>query len=534
MSTAVTSSFHSSTNRIGNTVRTTPIQLWALLALLVYMPLPLASNRPWALAVLGILLSTLLIWQLWMAADAPGKISLNPLQKVTGIDGWRRAKVPMILMGLWIVLLALQMLPMPFVWMTVLDGNPADGFPVQNGYWSTLSVDGFSTRIYFAKACVFMGVLWLLFSLIRTHNQVELLAKTIVFSGFLQAIAGVLLFTAGAHYSLFFVSIEHTKGLGTFVYHNHFAGYMEMTLSVGIGLMIAKLDGDHSKNWKQRAHSWLSLLMGEKVLLRIILIIMVIGLIASHSRMGNSAFFISLLGVGVIAIAFSKKATHSTILFIASLIVLDVVIIGGVVGIEKVVQRIEATNLLSNAEQPLLSVSGSVAGDVVMKPAEQRSKNVASATEESVEERIGPGLHSLDIVKDFPLLGTGGGTFHLAFFPYRPAEVHGYFDHAHNDFFEFAVETGLIGMLLLVGMVLHSVVCSVRILVKRRNQFARGMAFASLMGVTTMLIHSAVDFNLQNTTNGMLFLIVMSLPYMVDGREQARRVEGASNDLNKL
>ena len=524
MSNVVTSRHNSQTHRFGHAAVSTSLQLWALLALLVYMPLPLASNRPWALAVLGVLLCGLLIWHIWTAPNDTRESSQTQSLKITASD--RLRAIPMILMGLWIALLALQMLPIPFAWTTVLDRNPADGFPVMNGYWSTLSADVFSTRLYFAKACVFMGLLWLLLRQISTSSQVELLAWTLVFSGFLQAFVGVLLLATGAHYSLFFVPIEHTKGLGTFVYHNHFAGYLEMTLSIGIGLMIAKLDGRQARNWKQRAHGWLSLLMGEKVLLRIILIIMVVGLIASRSRMGNTAFFVSLLGVGLLAIMFSRKATRSTILFISSLIVLDVVIVGGVVGVEKVVQRIEATNLRVNAEQPLLSVSGSVSGDTVKKNAGQ----VAGNAEESVEERIGPGLHSLDIVRDFPLLGTGGGTFHLAFFPYRPAEVHGYFDHAHNDFFEFAVEVGLIGMLLLATMVLHSVVCSIRILVKRRNQFARGMAFASLMGVTTIMIHSAVDFNLQNTTNGMLFLIVMSLPYLVDGREQSGRVKVVSDE----
>jgi hypothetical protein len=41
------------------------------------------------------------------------------------------------------------------------------------------------------------------------------------------------------------------------------------------------------------------------------------------------------------------------------------------------------------------------------------------------------------------------------------------------------------------------------------------MAFASLMGVTALMIHSTVDFNLQITSNGMMFLIVMCLPYLV-------------------
>ncbi len=472
-----------------------PPILWALLALLVYMPLPLASNRPWGIAVLGVLLCGLCLWHVWSEPQACASAASG------------RAKLPLLLMAAWLGLLAVQVLPLPAAWLAAAGGAQA-GFPLAGGDWATLSTDAYSTRWYLLKACILAGTLCLLLRLVRTAWQVELLARTLVFSGFLQAVIAVLLFAAGARYSLFFVPIEHSKGLGTFVYHNHFAGYMELTLSVGIGLMIAKLHGASAASWKQRAHGWLALLLSEKALLRIVLVVMVIGLIASRSRMGNSAFFISLLLVGGIAIALSRKATRATVIFIASLIVLDVAVVGGIVGVEKVVQRIEATHLHPGAAAALRD------GPV-------------QAAEESVEERIGPGLHALDIVRDFPLLGAGGGTFHLAFFPYRPAEVRGYYDHAHNDFFEFAVETGLVGLLLLGALVLHSVVSSLRILLTRRNQFARGMAFASLMGVTTLLIHSAVDFNLQNTANAMLFLIVMSLPYLVgDGR--AATAEGGS------
>jgi hypothetical protein len=84
----------------------------------------------------------------------------------------------------------------------------------------------------------------------------------------------VVLLAMGASYDLFFVQIDHlTRGKGTFVYHNHFAGYLELTLALGIGLMIAKLEDRHASNWKQRASNWLGLLMSEKARLRIVLVI---------------------------------------------------------------------------------------------------------------------------------------------------------------------------------------------------------------------------------------------------------------------
>ncbi|MDD2684787.1 MAG: O-antigen ligase family protein [Gallionella sp.] len=480
---------------------------WGLMLVFVLMPLPLASNRPWLVSIWGVVVGGLVLWHIWRKKSA--RVSADS----TGGGQWQRGRVLFVLMGLWLLLLAVQITPMPIAWVQALVHAAPSPYVIDGSAFATVSIDVFSTQLYLVKGLIFAAVLWLVFSLIDTPKRLELMVKVLIFSGFFQALIAVVLLATGASYDLFFVPIDHLmRGKGTFVYHNHFAGYMELTLSLGIGLMIAKLEDKQVRNWKQRASNWLSLIVSKKALLRIVLIIMVVGLIASRSRMGNSAFFISLMLVGVLAIILSKNATKSTIVFIASLIILDVVIVGGVVGIEKVIQRIEATNLRAySTDDPAPAVSG----DVVAKRDNQGRLRYQQLREESVEARVGPGLHALEISRDFPVLGVGGGTFHLAFFPYRPIEVQGFYDHAHNDYFEFAVEVGAVGMMLLALMTMHSMVYAVRILVNRRDQFARGMAFASLMGVVALLIHSTVDFNLQNTTNGLLFIVVLSIPYLV-------------------
>ena len=471
-------------------------QLWALFALIVYTPLPLASNRPWTLALLGLLTGGLLLWTIW-----------RPGGRLTEL-AWQGAKTPLILLGLWMALLVVQLIPMPGAWLAALDQSAINSFASQGE--GVVSIDSYSTRLYLAKACILSAVFWLVLVLIDSKRRMEWLAMVIVFSGLIQALIGVMLMATGTTFNLFFVPMVDAHAHGTFVYHNHFAGYLELTLAVGIGLMIAKLDGSASASWRQRAQGWLALLVSEKAWLRVSLIIMVIGLVASRSRMGNAAFFASLLVVGIFAIVFAKHVTkrtqdrqgkntlRATIVFIASLIVLDVLIIGGVVGVEKVVQRIENTNFETQLRAAQLNSAG--------QPLPRQ--------EESLEQRSMAARHATQIVRDFPWLGTGGGTFHLAFPSYSPPEVRGFYDHAHNDYVEFSSELGLTGLLLLAMVVLHSVWYSVVLLMRSHDQLARGMAFASLMGITSLLIHATVDFNFQNTANAMLFLIVLSLPYL--------------------
>ncbi|MDO8350140.1 MAG: hypothetical protein Q7S94_03190, partial [Gallionella sp.] len=304
--------------------------------------MPLASNRPWALALLGLLTGGLLLWSIW-----------RPGGRLTEL-AWQGAKTPLILLGLWMALLVVQLIPIPGAWLAALDQSVINSFASQGE--SVVSIDSYSTRLYLAKAGILTVVFWLVLALVNSHRRIEMLAKVIVFSGLLQALIGVMLMATGTTFNLFFVPMVDAHAHGTFVYHNHFAGYLELTLAVGIGLMIAKLDGSASASWRQRAQGWLALLVSEKAWLRVSLIIMVIGLVASRSRMGNAAFFASLLVVGIFAIVFAKHVTkrtqdrqgkntlRATIVFIASLIVLDVLIIGGVFGVEKVVQRIENTN----------------------------------------------------------------------------------------------------------------------------------------------------------------------------------------------
>ncbi len=429
------------------------LQLWALFLLIVASPLPLAGNRVWAISLLGELTGCLLIWTVWQ-------------QSGQGLV-WRSARIPLVLMGFWIALLVLQLLPL------------------QEG--RAITIDPYSTRLYLAKACILSAIFWLVMVVIKTRQDLIWLARVVVFSGLFQAMLAVVLMAGGITLQLFFVTLDSPRAHGTFVSPNNFAGYMELTLAMGIGLMIATLQPVSVVNWRRRLHGWLAVLLSGKAMLRVALIIMVVGLVASRSRMGNAAFFVSLLATTALMLPRAGGSIRrSLIVFISSVILLDVLIIGSVVGVEKVVQRIESTHLKGATAQ--------------------------AGREQSVEERIEAVIPALRIVQDHPWLGTGGGTFHLEFLHYQPGEVRGYFEHPHNDFVEFASDTGLTGLLILSAMVLHSLWLSFSLM--RVDSFTLGMVFASVMGMTSLLIHGAVDFNFQIPANAMLFLILLSLPYL--------------------
>jgi O-antigen ligase len=205
-------------------------------------------------------------------------------------------------------------------------------------------------------------------------------------------------------------------------------------------------------------------LLSTKASLRLFLVAMVVGLVTTRSRMGNSAFFTSLLIAGGVALVFSRHATRSTVVLIASLIVVDIFIIGAWFGVEKTMQRIEQT------------------------------------TVRDVESRGDPGNNAIELARDFPLTGAGPGSFYTAFMRYPGPEIRSYHDFAENDYIQFLAETGLVGVLLVRSLPVMAL--------------ARGMAFAALMGVCAIAMHSSVDFNLQIPANAFAFMILLSFAWV--------------------
>jgi O-antigen ligase len=265
---------------------------------------------------------------------------------------------------------------------------------------------------------------------------------------------------------------------GTFTNRNHFAGYIVMCLAVGIGVMIANLDSSVISGWKERLHYLVKLALSAKFRLRLFLVIMVIALVMTHSRMGNASFFASLLIAGGLALLLSRHATRATVILITSLVVIDIFIVGTWFGVEKVVERIEETTLET----------------------EHRGEIFARAR---------------DHWQDYALTGSGLGTFYAVFPEYKTAaEAGGFYRHAHNDYLEFAGETGVIGLGILGAVVLLSFITALIAQYRRHDPLMRGISFAAIMGITAILIHSTVDFNLQIPANALTFMLLLALAWL--------------------
>ncbi|RMD70793.1 MAG: O-antigen ligase family protein, partial [Gammaproteobacteria bacterium] len=322
--------------------------------------------------------------------------------------------------------------------------------------------------------------------LVSSRRRLRILAMTMVIGAMFQALFASLMVLG--HWELPFLGRADVAH-GTFINRNHLAGFLEMNLAVGIGLLIASLEPNaYRGSWRQRLRSLIRLMLSAKMRLRLYLVIMVIALVLTHSRMGNSAFLFSLLIAGGLALVLWRGAPRPVVILISSLILVDILIVGTWFGFDRVAKRLEETSL-------------------------------------ATEVRDEVDVYAFRLWQDFPLTGAGLGTFYAVFPRYRGEDAEGFFDHAHNDYLEILDEGGIIGLGLLGGAVVLSLAASVLAQARRRDPLLRGMGFAATMGIAALLIHSAVDFNLQIPANAATFMVVLALGWIAFGL-RSRRAAG--------
>ncbi len=445
-----------------------------LAAFLCFAPLPLGSNRNWAIGICLVVVFALLVALVWVWRAAYGK-ALKVL---------RPYRWPLLLLASMVILTWLQVVPLPASLLEVL--SPASLAASGAVESASISVDVFNTQVKASLSVVLFALFLITVLTVRDSERLDRLALVLVWSGVFQAVLGAVLYSIKAEYRIFFVPVSHTRMIGTYVYHNSFAGYLGMTLSIGIGLMLARLGSSEpeGRHWKAKIVSAIAFLLSPKMRLRLLLIILVIALVMTRSRMGNTAVFVSMLVVGLLAIALARRTAPQTIKLIISLVIVDVLVVGTGVGLEKVVERIQETEL-SVAE---------------------------GGKSESVEARTEAARTSLPIVRDFPLLGAGGGSFYNIFLSYRtPSYGYTFVDHTHNDYVEIATDYGLMGLGILGTLVAMSLYTTVRVIRKRQSKLPWGIAFGVTMSIVTLLIHSTVDFNLQIPANAMTIVVILAM-----------------------
>ena len=487
-----------------------PVLFVIFLILLLWLPLPFGSNdiAYWAFMEACVYI----VSAIWLFNYARGRVKPT--------TAFLKTKPILILLGLWLTYGLFQMIPLPHNVVAFLSPNAAqlydkayqgpalarislisessvsDSKPsvaggensqtptpdterlatqhdtnASNVKYHPLTLDISASLGEWLKSLAYVLFFVLALLLVDSHKRLRILANVLIISGLVQAVYG----------SLMLAQTGETVATGTFVNRNHYAAYLVLCLSIGIGLLIASMEGlgQHNVSWRSRIRHLAQLVMSPKAPLRIFLAIMVIAVVLTHSRMGNVSFFASMLIAGMLALVLYKKSPRPTVILITSLIVFDIVIIGSYVGIEQVKERLEKTTLESEAR------------DEIDK-------------------------YSIEMIKDYPVVGAGAGSFYGVFPQYSGADVSDlYWDRAHNDYLEMLSEFGFLGTVLLGTVVALSLGSALIAQRKRNSPLMRGIGFAATMGITAMLIHASVEFNLHIPAYAGTFMVLLAMAWLV-------------------
>ena len=445
---------------------------YAYLGLLIWLPIPLGSKHPWAVSIAEVWCFSLAVFALIHLCRHGAVLP----------QAFRTARPALVLLALNLSWLVFQCLPLPISLLALLSPHAAALYQLNDVSiaMASISLDSHATWLDVIEASYLIVFFCLTLYFIDSKQKIRILVYVIVISALVQALYGAFMILSGAEYAFFISKADINSHIGsatgTFTNRDHLAGYLEMALALGIGYMISMMKGGGSSgDWKVWIRKWSDILLGSKARLRLILILLCLGLVLTHSRGGNVGFFVSLAVAGILFMFFARKKPRATVIFLCSVILLDIFLIGSWVGVSKVMTRLESTSIQT----------------------EQRD-DVYAAT--------------LPMIQDYWLTGTGAGTYFETFPAYKTAELSGYWNHTHNDYLEILAEQGVIGFALLALVVLFALFIAVQTLRKSRSSLMLAMSFSSLMGITALLIHSAVDFNLQILTNSSLFMVLLALP----------------------
>ncbi|TAP30768.1 O-antigen ligase family protein [Alteromonas sp. KUL17] len=452
-----------------NTQKTEKFLFGFLLFTLFWLPLSLGANRPWAWALMQ------------MSVFLHGGILLLTHKSLLS----KLYEQHKLLVIVWLVFLTWQLInivPLPFSLVEalrpervhfLLNENVEDMESISS-QWLPLSFDVGQSDVIFFKSLAYCFLFFITLTLVNTGKRLRYILIVISAAGVFQAIYGSLEVLSGLQYSLVFkLPVSHIA-TGSFVYKNHYANFLLLCLSAAIGYMIASLRVRSGSSPRERLRRIVRFWLSNKVLFRIGIIIMVIALVMSRSRMGNSAFFITMTITATLGLIYFKPRQKSYVVLFISMLIIDILIVSSLFGLKQVQQRIEQTNL----------------------------------TQESRDEVV---TDALPLLSQYGVIGTGGGTFYTVYPQVQSESIQHFYDHAHNEYLQFAIEFGIVGAAAIALLVLLCAKSALSAMRHRRHPLPRGTAFATVMAVIGMALHSTVDFPLQAPANTAIFNILLAL-----------------------
>ena len=319
------------------------------------------------------------------------------------------------------------------------------------------SASSFLTRIEVLKFAAYFLIFFLTAQAFRTRRDFSLLAWFLMLLCFAVSLQGITqhFTSSGDIYWTDAFNIQ-TAFFGPYINRNHFAGFVELTLPVGLAMMAFRC------------------VRREVVPLVVLLtIVPVSALVLSGSRAGILAFVLELAVLAWLVRSRSAARWKAPRIMAAGAVALIALALVAWVGAGVAIQRFSLLNV----------------HDV---PLDRRASMARGAAH---------------IFRDFPLKGCGLGTLVDVYPRYETAYDGRLVDHVHNDYMEGLAETGLLGGLCGLFFLWQLYRESRKAFQPQQAHLSLALHAAGIAALVGLLFHSLVDFNLHIPANALLFLL---------------------------
>ncbi len=377
-----------------------------------------------------------------------------------------------------LAVIGIQLVPLPSTILRLISpATPA----LQNAYaletftsWRPLSIHPAATRVSFSIALAAALTFWTsreTFSRGGTRRAARLLA----WIGLGCAVISLAQRATAPKTVLWKWSVPDPRALpfGLFVDRNQLAMWLILAITLVVGYLAMHVHARMTDRARRDLHTVVVGLSDRGALVPFAcMAVMVLTLAATLSRSG----FVGLVGAGLVG-AWMARADRKRVLWVGA-----------------------AAAIVLGAAAAWLNLEGLT----------QRIVTTASGSEFDATGRLAIWRESARIVRDFPLLGTGAGTFADAMFVYQQAAREVLFNNAHDEYLQLQAEGGIVLLIVsLAGIALAAKVARARLAADvGAHRYLRIGACAGLAGIAVQSIWEA---GLRAPANLVLAAIVAAI-----------------------
>lgn len=465
-------------NSVEHTLPKTTILFLILLMTLFTLPWPHGGEINWQYLPFVSFILLLLCYFLFTQ-----KSQLKPLNNI---------KKPLFFLFLWLGYSIFQVIPMPFMFLEILSPQTLNHFKnieVINSNYNNLPVNTISIYPYITivdslKNVSYITIFILMYLLLSSKKRILQLSNVIFFSSAVIALYSIINYFTGG--MIDFVSsippwtADWSRAThGTFSYQNHYASFLTLTIPLGFGLLYSNLKSNKNiTSTKLALRKTIEIILSINLVYILSLIIMIISLIKTASRGGNTVFIISITLTVLLLIVKTKnsylyKLRKLSYLSLTGASIIFILVFSGI------------TNTLS---QRLDKQGYSPNGRDIMQQT------------------------AFNIIKDYPVFGSGAGTYPYLQHKYKSEKLgtSEMSKRAHNDYLELLCNQGIIGFLLL-GIAISLLYIKIFKALNNIKGSLKGIHIACFTSINAILMHSLMDFNFQLPANTVYFYLLLAL-----------------------